>query len=262
MTPPSKGSASESAKDKRAAQREALRQQREAELRRQRRLRTIIITAGVIIALAIVSGIGYAIYRSVEPDKPVTPPPGIAQGASYLELGPGEGSGKPVVDVYVDFMCPACGAFTHASGPDLQKVVANNEATVRFHPRTFLNRMSTTGDFSSRAANAAVCVYADNKANYMKFDELMFANQPPEGSAGLPNKQITDLATQAGAGPKVAECIADGTYIPWVEKVVEVEAQKDTQGTPTILINGKQWKGDFTSPGELGKAIEAARAGA
>ena len=72
-------SSSKSAQSRREAQREAIRQQRQAELRRQRTVRNVVIAVVTVAALVLLAGAGYLIYRSLQPDGPVATPEGVAE---------------------------------------------------------------------------------------------------------------------------------------------------------------------------------------
>src|SRR5699024_10104323 len=169
---------SQSAQERREAQREALRKQRRAELSRQRTVRTVVIAAITVVALAIVATAGYFVYQATRPAGPVAVPEGMSADQPYLSLGAPEDSGKPVVEIHLDFLCAHCGEFEKINSEDLQTMVAEDEATVHIVPRNFMDPQSSSGDYSSRAANALVAVYADDPANAMVFQQLMFANQP------------------------------------------------------------------------------------
>ena len=61
-------SSSKSAQSRREAQREAIRKQRQAELRRQRTVRSVVIAVITIAALVLLAGAGCLIYRSLQPE--------------------------------------------------------------------------------------------------------------------------------------------------------------------------------------------------
>jgi protein-disulfide isomerase len=65
---------------------------------------------------------------------------------------------------------------------------------------------------------------------------LLFQNQPAEGSAGLDDNQLASYAEQAGA-TNSADCIADKEYIKFP---VAQAKEHDIKGTPTIEIDGKR----------------------
>lgn len=248
---------SPSSRDRREAQREALRKQRQAELKRQRTVRTAVISVIVVVALLVLSGLGYLVYRAAQPEGPVAVPEGMSADQPYLSLGAPEDSDKPVLEIHLDFMCPYCGQFEEINGEDLQTIVENEEATVHLVPRRFLDTASTTGDYSTRAANALVCVYEDDPANVMEFQQLMFANQPAEGSAGLTDEQIWSYAEQAGASAEVESCITEGTYERWVRQVADKYGEENGGGTPYIEIDGEQFQ-NWNQPGALREAVLAA----
>ena len=245
----------ETKKDRRLAAREAMKQQREAELKKKKRIRNIVIAVAIALALLIVGGIGFAIYKSNE--KPV-----ISEASSdfskveYLHFGATKD--KPVVDVYVDFLCPYCAMFAESQMDQLQKMAADKEIDLRIHPRMMLEQYSNPPGYSSRAANAAVAVYKQDPNKYFAFEKLLFENQPEEGSAGLNDEQLADLAKKAGADETALKEIKDGVHVPWLKSKVEAEAYKSTSGTPTVKINGKIWEGRPDDAAALKQAIESA----
>ncbi|WP_114855096.1 thioredoxin domain-containing protein [Brachybacterium sp. YJGR34] len=251
---------SQSAQERREAQREALRQQRHAELKRQRSVRTVVIAAITVVALVIAGGIGFLIYRSAQPEGPVAVPEGMSADQPYLSLGAPEDSGAPVLEVHLDFMCPYCGQFEDINGADLEQLVADEEATVHLVPRRFLDTQSSSGDYSSRAAAAMVCVYEDDPANVLPFQQLMFENQPAEGSAGLDDEQIWGYAQEAGASDAVESCMSDGTYERWVKEVSDPYGEENGGGTPYVEIDGTEFQ-DWATEGALAQAVRDAGEG-
>lgn len=252
---------SKSAQERREAQREALRQQRQAELRRQRTVRAVIISIIVIIALVVAGGIGYGIYLATRPAGPIAVPEGVAEDQPYLVFGADEDSGKPVVEMQLDFMCPYCGEFESANGQDVQDLVAADAITLHLVPRNFLDTASTTGDYSTRTANALVCVYEESPDNALSFLTLLFENQPAEGSAGLTDDEIWGYAQEAGASDSVQTCLTDGTYSDWVDDVADPHGAETGGGTPYITIDGTEFS-DFYTEGAFLEAAVAAGADA
>ncbi len=53
-------------------------------------------------------------------DTVETPPPGVAADQTYIELSTSDDG--PVVDVYLDFLCPHCATFHDVNGADLQEL--------------------------------------------------------------------------------------------------------------------------------------------
>ncbi|GAA1491193.1 DsbA family protein [Brachybacterium sacelli] len=183
----------------------------------------------------------------------LVPPPGVAEDQPYLELG--TSADGPVVDVYVDFLCPHCATFEDLHGEDLTQLASDGEITLRVHPRPMLDANSSPAGYSSRAANAAVCAYAEDPAQWSAAETALFENQP--GEEGLTDEELTSVIDEA-TGLDVSSCITEGTYVPWIQDVVEPEALETTQGTPTVLIDGEMFTGDLAEPGSVRSAIEQA----
>lgn len=251
---------SQSAQERREAQREQLRKQRQAELKRQRTVRTVVIAAITVVALVIVAAASLLIYRAMQPAGPVATPEGMSAEQPYLSLGAPEDSGAPVVEIHLDFMCPHCGSFEEINAEDLATMVENEEATVHIVPRRFMDAQSTSGDFSSRAANALVSVYADDPANALAFQKLVFANQPALGTEGLSNEELWAFAQEAGASEQVKADIDAKTYQPWVRQVSDPHGEETGGGTPYVEIDGTTFEG-WNAPGGLREAVLAASGG-
>ena len=100
---------------------------------------------------------------------------------------------------------------------------------------------------------------ADRAAQHVwAFNNALYASQPREGTRGLSDEQIADLATQAGVSRDVADAFDERAFEPWVASVTQAAFGSGVQGTPTVKINGTVFKGDVYRVGPLTQAIEAA----
>ena len=231
--------------------REKAAQLRAEAARVEARRRTTIVTVLVAVVVAALVG-GVALVRSLSHQRAVaaaSSPSGVphnllADGgiASDLSISPAAGAKRVRVDLYEDFQCPVCRAFEAANGQTLKSWQKAGTIWVVYHPVAFLDRASTT-NYSSRAANAAAAVVDTAPSSFQGFHDLLYANQPAEGSAGLTNQQLIDYAVQAGAPRAAVTTMVQGdTYSAWVVQQTDVFSQKFT-GTPTIVIDGTQLQG-------------------
>jgi protein-disulfide isomerase len=198
-------------------------------------------------------------------------------GVPVSAAGVGTTGDAPVeVTVYLDFMCPFCGQFESANGPVLAEKVAAGEIAVTYHVVSILDSQSAGTFYSTRAANAVAVVADRDPEHYPDFLAALFADQPEEGTAGLTDEQIAEIAAEVGVPADVTEeftatttgtYTADGeeregtwrTYAPWVEAVTQQAATDLGElRTPTVLIDGEPFTGDFTTPGPLEEALDAA----
>ncbi|MGH8860535.1 MAG: MauE/DoxX family redox-associated membrane protein [Jatrophihabitantaceae bacterium] len=160
----------------------------------------------------------------------------------------GIGYGKPAaatVDVYEDFGCPVCKQFETDVHAQLEKDVRANLVQVRYHPIAILDSRSPNR-YSSRAANAAVCVSDVGVDQFVAYHDLLYggSTQPTEGTAGPGDARLTALARQASVptakATTVSNCILGKTYDPLVAQYTDKASQRGINSTPTILVNGKQ----------------------
>lgn len=183
----------------------------------------------------------------------LTAPPGVDAEQPYLELSSSDDG--PTVDVHLDFLCPHCAVFDSAQGEDLERLAADEEITLRVRPRPMLDGSSMPEGYSGRAANAAVCVYAEDPAQWFPAETALFENQP--GTEGLSDEELSTVIADA-TGLDVSSCITEGIYLPWIQDVVEPAALAESQGTPAVFIDDEQFTGDLSAPGTLAEALEAA----
>ncbi|MEP6666347.1 MAG: thioredoxin domain-containing protein [Nocardioidaceae bacterium] len=134
-----------------------------------------------------------------------------------------------------------CRAFEQALGPTITDDVDSGTIKVEYRPMAFLDDKSTT-KYSSRALETAACALdRDGRHAFFALHDLLYDHQPAEGSAGLADSELADLAVQAGADKSAVEsCQSDGTFAGWVADVTDQASQDGVTGTPTILVDGKK----------------------
>lgn len=172
------------------------------------------------------------------PSAPATPPAQITAPGAEAEAG------KPVkVVLYIDFICPVCKNFETQYNETLTNLRNEGKITLEYRPLGFLDTRSTT-NYSSRAANAAACVVNESPEKYADFVNMLFEKQPAEGGAGISDADLKKMATDLGA-KSIDTCVDEKTYRPWVKYTTQQAAAIGVTGTPTVLVEGKQWgKGD------------------
>ena len=254
-------------RDERRSRGEQMRRERErAESRRTR------LTVGAIVAaiVVIIVGAGALVFASQgggggEAPHSMTSDFGIVYSADSIGSTDTVAGVKPVhVVFYEDFICPACKAFEDQVGTYVQDQVKRGVISVEYRPIAFLDDASTT-DYSSRAANAAICVYnSAGAAAFHKFHDILYANQPSEGSAGLDDSTLNQMAEQAGADD-VQSCIDNQDFSGTVSDATDAASQNNVVQTPTILVDGKELEaaeGENAIPTlqDLVKAVLAASA--
>lgn len=228
--------------------------------RRETRNRTIAIVAAVVAVIVVAVGAGIIIQvakhnQDVKTAAATAPPANLTDDAFVV----GKPDAKVTIEIYEDFICPACQNFESLNGTQLAGWAADGTAKLMYRPVAILDHYSTT-NYSTRALNAFAAVIDTKPATFDKFHQLLFDNQPPENGPGLPDSQLIDLAVQAGADKAAVEsAITSQKFKGWTAKVSEDFSKRGFNATPTIVVNGK--KIDDYAPDKLKAAVEAAKKG-
>lgn len=230
--PPSRRAANRQAARDRIAQQRAA--QAAALRRRQQRRLAVIVGAVILVAVIVVIAVQ---TRRGAVDEAAAVPANATEAAAF-EVG--SAAAPVVIDVYEDFLCPVCRDFEDTAGDTLGSLVDDGSIRLRYRPIAILDGLSTD-DYSTRAANAAAVVAdAAGVDAFVEFHDLLYANQPAEGGAGLTDEQLIDFAAQAGAtGADVEQGIQDETFADWVTLVTDRSSQDGVAGTPTVLVDGE-----------------------
>jgi protein-disulfide isomerase len=199
----------------------------------------IWISVAVVVVLALIAGL--VVWMNAASNAP-----GEAPQASNIvtETGAivvGDGESANVISTYIDFMCPVCKQFEDLYGSTIEGLVADGSASLEVHPISILDRASQGTQFSTRSASAAYCVAVEDAEAVLPFVQTMFENQPAEGTAGLTDAQILEIASGIGVSG-IDECVTSGRYMDYVTDITEetpVRPDAGGIGTPTVLLNGE-----------------------
>lgn len=233
--------------------REQLQRQREQQAK-ERRVRNIITFSILGVAVLAIVGVVVAVVLSSR-NTPVAQGGGADSGNYTLVVG--EDDAPVTVSIYQDYICPYCGEFERLNRADLESMVADGSAKIEFHLMNFLDGGGRT--YSTRAANAAVEVAKGQPDKLMAFNGALYDSQPPETGAGLSDSEIADLARQAGVSNDVVATFAQLRYQDWVNSSNQAAFASGVTSTPTIKLNGEEWKNTMTA-GDLKAAVEQAAA--
>lgn len=198
------------------------------------------VVAAVLVALLALSGCARTVAGTAvpAPSGEAGASAGAADGAVTI------GTGGQKITVYLDFLCPACKMFETAYGADITAAVRTGKLTVEYRPVSFLDRLSASGDYSSRALQAFLEVGRSSGTDAtLGFLTSMFLSQPEEsGSSDLTDAEIATLAGASGSADAVTTKIRTGTTGVDGKAVGAANLKLLTAaggtGTPTVLHNG------------------------
>ena len=178
----------------------------------------MVAAAAAVVLVALI--VGLAIWLIPDPA-----PPANAVKLRVLDDGVSVGSSEAptTLDVFNEPICPKCGEFIRTNGNDLQAAIDDKKVIVHYHLLDFLNDTSASGDYSTRALAASLCVASANDPKlYTDFYSGLFAGnfQPEEhGSSDPSDSELADLASSLGASGSVKICITSG------QKLAEAKAK-------------------------------------
>jgi protein-disulfide isomerase len=249
-------------KQSRTRTQELRRAEQEAAAKKAKQRRVVQVLGGVVI-LGLVAAIVVAVINATGggdddvagPTGEVVAPRNITDSGAVVV---GAADAPATVEIYYDYMCPACGAFEAVNGDELDRLMGEGVARLELRPISFLDEQSEGTRYSTRAANAFATVVDGAPDLTWAFHRALYAEQPQEGTEGLSDDDLAVIATEAGVPDDVVERFTEGTFEQWVAAVTVEAFDSGVQGTPTIKINGEVFEGDPYTVGDLTEAIESA----
>lgn len=236
---------SKSTREKAAAARA---EQMAAEQRRERTVR-IVGAIGVIVVVALIIGLAVIVPRLSGdnndsgnlpgPDPAAPVPTGVYGSDGAYPYGVPFGSATaPVLQLWEDFQCPACGALEATNGSGIESLAEAGDMQLVWRPTAFLdNNLGNTA--SAQAINAWGCAIDAGKT--AEYHNAIFANQPETEGDGWTTEQFVSLAEGVGiTGTPLTEfndCLTSGRYLPWAANSTQEFYNANIQGTPTGILD-------------------------
>ncbi len=226
--------------------------------------RTLAFTiAAVVVGLAIVGFVALQQLGSVPTGSALITPGGSNMTPASI---PSEGrtlgqANAPVtIDLYGDFRCSACYAFTElgtAHQIDTQ-LVATGQAKLVWHDFTIID-LNDGATASRDAANAAWCGADQNK--FWLMHDWLYANQSAtEAASAFTIDRLLAIGQAAGMDMTTyAPCVRNGTHDAAIAaEQSSLPASVSSHGTPSLLVNGTYVDGTFSA---VSAAVTAALSG-
>lgn len=154
---------------------------------------------------------------------------------------------------FVDFQCPAC-----REAVERIPAFMNAHFSGQYSIRTLNYPLSSDCNtnikrnmhaFACEAAKTSVCLTKLN-GDAASFEELAFTRQ-----SEINSKNLRDWATELGTdGAALDACVKDPQTQAWIAEDIALGNQIPVEGTPTILLNGRNLRNAWREP-EIFKAI-------
>ncbi|BBH20767.1 putative disulfide bond formation protein D [Paenibacillus baekrokdamisoli] len=156
-----------------------------------------------------------------------------------------------------DYKCPVCKDFREKIEQPLKKdFIDKGTASFSFMNFTIISEDSKT------AALAGQSIYHQNKDEFWKFYDAIYTNQGSETVAWATPDYLVELAKREKLAvdyDKLKSDIVNGTYQSEVAAHYAKAQKLNLNSTPSIFINGVQFKGNILDYDAIKKAIEQAQ---
>lgn len=253
--------------------RERLREERRRQSARARLMRRVYMSLGaaVVIAAIVVTGVLVQSHRQASGSGQLVLPKGLSSASSGISVSQAQfrrdlgaaapkpsatpAGDAPVLDLYEDFQCPVCERFEQTSGVTVQKLAAEGEVKVVYHPIAIIDERSV------RSGAAAGCALDAGK--FPKYHDVLYANQPSEQSGtGFTESDLKGFGKRAGlSGAAFDKCVDSMKYGQWVKASTEAASKRGVNGTPSAYLDGKPLPiQTLMDPNALTQAITSASA--
>ncbi|USR79271.1 thioredoxin domain-containing protein [Arcanobacterium pinnipediorum] len=241
--------------ERRQAAREKARMLKELEAKQAQRRKVIMIAVGAVALLLVV----FAVWQIISSDRGDAKQLGSYTGSSREvltdnvaadggvlfdenQVATSEESGKSVVGLWSDFMCPACEVFDAKYVPLMKDHATNGDIQVSLH---LVNTLGT--DFSTKGATAFyyLAQYAPEKV--WDFNTAMMEHGKKIHDQTVPAvptaADIADIAKSVGVADDVVNdlpaSILDSKWQDVVAKTVGTFRDNGFTGTPTLTVDGQ-----------------------
>jgi protein-disulfide isomerase len=158
---------------------------------------------------------------------------------------------KPIeIVIYVDYQCPVCAVFELPNSEQLKSWASTGAATVQLHALSILDGRGQYKTYSSRAANAAMCLAEYSPDNFFNYNTRLLQAQPAAGTDEPKNADLITFAQEVGATnmAQVSSCINSKEFGNWIDDSTERALTQPfpgtdikITGTPAIFVNGVQY---------------------
>ncbi len=236
------------------SKRQALKQQRVQQARKQR-----LITIGAIVGIVALLIALIIIPQTRRANAPIGDFVQITPDAYSQEdkSAMGDPNAPVKIEVFSDFKCTACAAFSQSIEPQLiNDLVANGTAYYVFRHYPFLDDRSAIKD-SDLAAEASFCAAEQNR--FFDYKKMLYANM--NSIVGeFSERRLIAFAESLGLNMNEFEsCMDNNSYKPVVDADIASANQYNVTGTPSLFVNGQQVAPGYVPTFEqINEAVQAA----
>ena len=198
-----------------------------------------------LFAVLAVAGLGVLGYLLTRPAT-VSIPANVTVQASDTSGFKGYVKGSPTAPVeiteYADYQCPFCQTFATLQMPTIEERLVNT-GRLRWRYRDFPLQQHS---FARLAAHSAAC--ADEQGKYWDQHRRIYEGQPEWASSRNAAPIFRKYAGAAGVDlGRYDACMQSGKYAGRIQADQNSGLAAGVSSTPTLLANGRLYRGRFDS---------------
>jgi protein-disulfide isomerase len=280
-----RGANGPSKKDRREAAREHARVMREEAAKKARHRKWWIQGSVGVVIIAVLAVVALVIVNSIPQGQTSAGPknmisdgivmttstkavrtPGIPNGGSPTPTTQSDTSGKAYITIYEDLQCPFCQQFEQTNMPQITQWLDSGIAQLELHPLNYLTSPAN-GGYSLRAGNALACVANDKPDKFLAVNSALYAKQPKENTGGLSDSKILSILKDAGVSSgDITTCVNNTRFSSWLNAATKRATTTKLPnsnvttfgGTPTVIVNGQQYRGSLTDAAAFQSFVQTA----
>ncbi|MFB7466347.1 DsbA family protein [Streptomyces sp. NPDC056224] len=234
-----------------AAARERLRAEREAQAKKDKVRRQVVVAGAVLAVLALAGGVGYAVVQANQPGywekaaKAELVKPKNTEGEDGTTVVIGKAEAKKTLELYEDSRCPACAQFEQAAGEQVKKDVDAGKYKLRYVGATFIDNMAK-GEGSKNALSALGAALNVSPQAFLDYKGALYSKDlHPEETVDSFAKddyllKVADTVPALKGNAEFKKAVEDGTYDRWALEMSKAFNNSDVKGTPTLKMDGKK----------------------
>ncbi len=163
----------------------------------------------------------------------------------------GKADAPVTVALFEDFLCPHCAEFSDQVWPQIKRAFIDTgkaKAVFFYFPVISQTQSPVIGGMGQ-------CIYLQSNSAFWDLEQILMRTQ----TQLFDTTKAIDIATQYAPSlnkQQLTKCVDAGTGVKTVTKDAQIARGLGLQGTPSVLVNGKQVTD--TSWAGVKKAIEAA----
>lgn len=236
-----------------SAARERLRAEREAQAKKDKVRRQLVVAGSVVGVLAIAAGIGWGVMQANKPshweaaNEAKLVKPANTSGADGTTVVIGKDSAKKTLKIYEDPRCPVCASFEQTVGDTVHKDVEDGKYKLQFVGASFLDK-NLTGEGSKNALSALGAALDVSEDAFVQYKKALFSKEhhPEETQDTFKDDsaliKIADDVPALKGNAAFKKDVEGGTFDKWALVMSKkFDDNKDgVSGTPALVMDGKK----------------------